>query len=83
MDTKIKRLNKYLEKEFELNDMSIEKIYDKEYNLDSIPKYLFVGKSQIASSLITIKDLTKNIEKTELFHNANFKINSTDKVALI
>ena len=83
MDTKIKRLNKYLEKEFELNQVHIEKISDKEYNLDSIPKYLFTGKSQIASSLITIKDLTKNIEKTELFHNANFKINSTDKVALI
>ncbi|MDP2395828.1 MAG: hypothetical protein Q8S84_02820 [bacterium] len=82
-ETKYKRLNKYLEKEFEMGEMHVKKEADKEYSLDTIPKYLFAGKSQIASSLITIKELTKNIEKTELFHKANFKINNTDKVALI
>jgi len=83
IETKYKRLNKYLEKEFELEKIHIVKNDSKEYDLDSIPKYLFFGKSQIVSSLISIKNLTKNIEKTELFHEANFKINNTDKVALI
>lgn len=83
-ETKFKRLNKYLEKEFELSETNnIQNTTSKEYTLETIPKYLFSWKSQIVSSLITIKNLTKNIEKTELFHNANFKINSTDKVALI
>ena len=82
-ETKFKRLNKYLEKEFELDETHVKKDVFKEYDLENIPKYLFTGKSQIVSSLITIKDLTKNIEKTELFHKANFKINNNEKVALI
>ncbi len=83
-ETKLKRLNKYLEKEFELNKTdNIQNNTNKEYSLETIPKYLFEWKNKIVSSLITIKNLTKNIEKTELFHNANFKINSTDKIALI
>ncbi len=82
-ETKLKRLNKYLEKEFELNELETKKEINKEYNLQSIPKYLFIGKSQIVSSLITIKNLTKNIEKTELFYNTNFKINNNEKIALI
>ncbi|MDD2871298.1 MAG: ABC-F family ATP-binding cassette domain-containing protein [Candidatus Gracilibacteria bacterium] len=82
-ETKFKRLNKYLDKEFELDETHVKKDVFKEYDLENIPKYLFTGKSQIVSSLITIKDLTKNIEKTELFHKANFKINNNEKVALI
>lgn len=83
-ETKYKRLNKYLEKEFELSKTNnIQNTTNKEYSLETIPKYLFAWKTKIISSLIDIKNLTKNIEKTELFHNANLKINSTDKIALI
>ena len=82
-DTKLKRLNKFLEKEFELTESKIEEYSSKDYSLETIPKYLFSGKTQIASSLINIKNLTKNIERTELFDNADFQINKSDKIALI
>jgi len=83
-ETKIKRLNKYLDKEFELDQ--IEYVFEtnkKDYSLENIPKYLFEWKSKIVSSLVNIKNLNKNIEQTYLFENANFKINSRDKIALI
>ena len=82
-ETKLKRLNKFLEKEFELSESSIHQHTTKDYSLETIPKYLFTGKTQIASSLITIKGLVKNIERTELFNKADFQINKTDKIALI
>lgn len=40
-ETKIKRLIKYIEREFELDNQKIEKISNKTYNLESIPEYLF------------------------------------------
>ena len=41
-ETKLKRLNKYLEKEFELDKIiDIEKTSNREYSLETIPKYLF------------------------------------------
>lgn len=40
-ETKIKRLVKYIEKEFELSESKIEKTSNKVYNLESIPEYLF------------------------------------------
>lgn len=82
-ETKLKRLNKFLEKEFELTEEKIENYSSKEYSLETIPKYLFAGKTQIASSLINIKWLVKNIERTELFDKADFQINKSDKIALI
>lgn len=83
-ETKIKRLNKFLEKEFELDKIiEIEKSSNKKFSLETIPKYLFSWKSEIISSLINIKNITKNIEKTELFNNTNFQINSKDKISLI
>ena len=82
-ETKLKRLNKFLEKEFELTEEKIETFSSKEYSLETIPKYLFAGKTQIASSLINIKWLVKNIERTELFDKADFQINKSDKIALI
>lgn len=85
--TKIKRLSKYIDKEFELEIKNENENFifesNKIYNLETIPKYLFAGKSQIASSLVNIKNLTKSIEKTDLFKNAHLKINSNDKIALI
>jgi ATP-binding cassette, subfamily F, member 3 len=82
-ETKIKRLNKYIDKEFELVSDEILVESNKIYNLESIPKYLFAWKSNIVSSLVNIINLNKNIEQTYLFENANLKINSTDKIALI
>ncbi|QFR39338.1 ABC-F family ATP-binding cassette domain-containing protein [Candidatus Gracilibacteria bacterium 28_42_T64] len=83
-ETKLKRLNKFLDKEFELegNDMKTQGAV-KNYSLETIPKYLFEGKSKIVSSLINIKTLNKNIEQTYLFENASLKVNSNDKIALI
>lgn len=82
-ETKLKRLNKFLEKEFELTEEKIETFSSKEYSLETIPKYLFAWKTQIASSLINIKWLVKNIERTQLFDKADFQINKSDKIALI
>ena len=83
-ETKLKRLNKYLEAEFELSkNIETQKDNNKEYSLETIPKYLFTWKAQISSSLINVSNLTKNIERTELFDSANFQINKTDKIALI
>jgi len=84
-ETKLKRLDKYITKEFELNtkEFTFEKNSNKCYSLDTIPKYLFEWKSKIISSLINIKNLNKNIEQTYLFDNAELKINNNDKVALI
>lgn len=82
-ETKLKRLNKFLEKEFELTESKIEEYSTKNYSLETIPKYLFSGKTQIASSLINIRGLVKSIERTELFDKADFQINKSDKIALI
>ena len=81
--TKIKRITKFIETEFELNKSEILKESNKEYSLETIPEYLFSWKREIKSSLINIVNLRKNIEQTHLFEDANLKINSTDKVALI
>lgn len=83
-ETKLKRLNKFLEKEFELNKADLTtSLETKQYSLDTIPKYLFSGKAEIQSSLIQINNLHKNIERTHLFEWANFQINKSDKIALI
>ena len=68
-ETKYKRLKKYIIKEFELDIVNIEnnKNTQKEYCLDTIPKYLFNQKTKIVSSLIKIVNLNKNIEQTHLF----------------
>ncbi len=82
-ETKMKRLVKYMEKEFELDSMKLEKKSNRIYSLETIPESLFRGKSSIASSLVTIRNLTKNIEQTELFLDAELQINKEDKIALI
>lgn len=83
-ETKLKRLNKYITKEFELDTKEFTFEWsNKEYSLETIPKSLFEWKSKIASSLINIKNLNKNIEQTYLFTDAHLKVNSNDKIALI
>jgi len=89
--TKLKRLKKFVTSEFELDKTKAsweENNYSKAqsntvYSLETIPKYLFEGKSKIQSSLISIKNLTRNIGLTHLFESAELQINKTDKVALI
>ena len=83
-ETKLKRLNKFLEKEFELNKADLTtSLETKQYSLETIPKYLFSGKAEIQSSLIQINNLHKHIERTHLFEAADFQINKADKIALI
>lgn len=84
-ETKLKRLSKYMTVEFELEEkeFTFEWESNKEYSLETIPKSLFEWKSKIVSSLINIKNLNKNIEQTYLFENAELKVNSRDKIALI
>ena len=82
-ETKTKRLVKYIEKEFELSESRQEKISNKIYNLESIPEYLFAWDARIVSALVSITGLTKNIEQTELFADAEMQITRRDKVALI
>jgi ATPase subunit of ABC transporter with duplicated ATPase domains len=82
-ETKIKRLMKYLEKEFDItNTLSKEKTYTKK-TIDTLPKHLLMSKPTIASRLIKITDLVKSIKHTELFDHANLQINREDKIALI
>jgi len=87
-ETKLKRTAKYMRSEFELHDTTSEQktliIWaNKQYSLESIPKYLFEWKSSIASSLIDINKLSKSIWAEPLLIDANLKINTNDKVALI
>jgi len=90
-ETKLKRVAKYMNGEFDVNEDAAslsskgEGIvgWGKQYSLETIPKYLFEGKSQIASSLINIINLTKTIGAEPLLINSNLKVNSKDKIALI
>lgn len=84
-ETKIKRLDKYITKEFELDtkEFTLKWKNNKEYTLENIPKSLFEWKSKIVSSLINIRNLNKNIEQTYLFENTELKVNNKDKIALI
>ncbi len=82
-ETKMKRLMKYLEKEFDIeNTLAKNKTYTKR-TIDTLPKNLLQAKPTIASRLIKITDLTKSIRHTELFDKANLQINREDKFALI
>lgn len=85
-ETKLKRVAKYMKWEFEVEETNLyetNKGWLKEYSLETIPKYLFEGKSKIASSLINIINLSKSIGAEPLLIDSNLKINSNDKVALI
>lgn len=82
-ETKVKRLVKYLEKEFDItHTLESNKIYTKK-TIDTLPKHLLSSKPTIASRLIKITDLSKSIKHTELFDGANLQINREDKIALI
>ena len=90
-ETKLKRVRKYMNGEFEVDDAA-SSLLDwgenwersaKQYSLETIPKYLFEWKSKIASSLINIINLSKSIAAEPLFVDSNLKINTNDKVALI
>ncbi len=82
-ETKMKRLMKYLEKEFAIENTLKKSISYNKRTIDTLPKYLLESKPTIASRLIKITDLSKSIRHTELFHKANLQINREDKFALI
>jgi len=86
-ETKIKRVRKYMRGEFELGEVvKSEEVMvhnNKEYSLETLPKYLFEGKTKIASGLINIIDVAIYIGGEALFMDANLKGNKTDKIALI
>lgn len=91
-ETKLKRVAKYMKWEFDVSEdvasspfsrESWESYSHKIYSLETLPKYLFEWKTQIASSLVNIINLSKSIGAEPLFMNSNLKINSTDKIALI
>lgn len=85
-ETKLKRVAKYMKWEFEVEETHLyetSKGWVKQYSLETIPKYLFEGKSKITSSLINIINLSKSIWAEPLLVASNLKINSNDKVALI
>jgi len=84
--TKIKRLKRYLDKDFWINLDEQENTNTQEtwkYSLSNIPKYLFEWKSKFHDNLVNIKNLNANIWLTNLFENLNFVVNKTDKIALI
>lgn len=82
-ETKIKRLRKYLEKEFDIeNTLAKNKTYEKR-GIDTLPKHLLQAQPTIASRLIKVTDLVKNIRQTEIFDHANLQINREDKIALV
>ena len=87
-ETKLRRVRKYMNGEFEIEEsQSYETSAGsgkyKEYSLETLPKYLFEGKTKIASGLINIIDLSLHISGEALFMDSNMKVNKTDKVALI
>ena len=86
-ETKLKRVTKYMKAEFEIHPQASSVPWvtnnDKEYSLETLPSYLFEGKSKIASSLVNIVGLSKSIWAESLLKNANLKVNSQDKIALI
>jgi ATP-binding cassette subfamily F protein 3 len=87
-ETKLKRVKKYMNGEFDVSEENQHETVAgswvfKEYSLETIPKYLFEGKSKIASSLVNIINLSKSIWAEPLFIDSHLKVNSKDKVALI
>ena len=84
--TKLKRVAKYMNGEFEVEETNFYATNSgvmKEYSLETLPKYLFEGKSKIVSSLINIINLSKTIGTTQLFIESSLKVNTNNKIALI
>lgn len=88
-ETKLKRVAKYMKGEFEIEEVSSSDFSKengenyKDYSLDTLPKYLFEGKSKIVSGLINISKLSKSIGAVPLFIDVDLKVNTNDKIALI
>lgn len=82
-ETKMKRLMKFLEKEFDIKNTIAKSTTYTKRTIDTLPKHLLTAKPTIASRLIKITDLSKSIRHTELFDHASLQINREDKIALI
>lgn len=84
--TKEKSLKKFITREFWVQRS--EQAQDQDDTIppafSSIPKSLLqYTKKKNADYLITIKNLTKQIGKTELFEDAELRIKTDDKIAII
>jgi len=82
-ETKIKRFKRFVNKEFWLEQEEERSFWNKSFDLDSIPKYLFSGKSKEKWPIIQIKNLTKTIWLTHLFDDANLKIYAGEKIWIV
>lgn len=84
--TKEKSLKKFLTREFGVQRWEQEETQEENIlpAFSSIPKSLlqYTNKKN-ADYLITIKNLTKQIGKTELFEDAEMRIKPDDKIAII
>ena len=82
-ETKIKRLKRFVNKEFWLEQEQERDFWNKNFDLESIPKYLFSWKIKEKWPIIQIKNLTKTIWLTHLFSDANLKIYAWEKTWII
>lgn len=83
--TLIKSLNKYINKEFQLEEeLVVEENINKKYCLDSMPKrFLSSWKMSGTDFLVKIIWLNKALGTSLLFVDADLQVNATDKIALI
>jgi len=88
--TKIKSLTKYLSKEFCIDFSAYTALYEKEKTsekitpFNSIPKRFFqCNKNSSSDYILRLSWLSKQLWKTILFENADLKIKSGEKFALI
>ena len=83
-ETKIKRLKKIVEKEFEMQlDEQLEASESRVYDFSQIPKYLFSWKIKSKEAIIKIKNLKKEIWWTKLFEQANVNVYNGEKIAIV
>lgn len=89
LESVIKSLDKYITKEFSLDEETTNINQDKnnsekQYSLDNIPKSFFNNwKLDKDTCLLKVLNISKTIWKTFLFDEANLQINWKDKIALI
>ena len=82
-ETKVKRLKRFVNKEFWLEQEQKKDFWNKSFDISAIPKYLFEWKIKKSWPIIQIKNLTKTIWLTHLFENANLKVYAGEKIWIV
>ena len=82
-ETKVKRLKRFVNKEFWLEQEQKKDFWNKSFDISAIPKYLFEWKIKKSWPIIQIKNLTKTIWLTHLFENANLKVFAGEKIWIV